>query len=54
MRTCEHCHTLNRDEAKEDLVVDYLASMTDDYFVDLYSYLFPDSDTTVCYKGYFE
>lgn len=43
-----------RDEAKEDLVVDYLASMTDDYFVDLYSYLFPDSDTTVCYKGYFE
>lgn len=36
------------------LVVDYIASMTDDYFVDLYRYLFPDSPYTVTYIGYFD
>ena len=35
------------------LVVDYIASMTDDYFVDLHHYLFPDSPLRVEYKGYF-
>lgn len=35
------------------IVVDYIASMTDDYFVDLYSHLFPDSDKKIVYKGYF-
>ena len=35
------------------LVVDYIASMTDDYFVDLHHYLFPDSPLLVEYKGYF-
>ena len=35
------------------LVVDYIASMTDDYFVDLHHYLFPDSPLRVAYKGYF-
>lgn len=37
-----------------DLVVDYIASMTDDYFVDLYKYLFPDGVYKVEYQGYFE
>lgn len=43
-----------RDERPEDLVVDFMASMTDDYFVDLYSYLFPDSNMKIDYKGYFD
>lgn len=37
-----------------DIVVDYIASMTDDYFVDLYRYLFPDGKYDVKYEGYFE
>ncbi len=36
------------------LVVDYIASMTDDYFIDLYRYLFPESKRKIEYKGYFE
>lgn len=37
-----------------DMVVDYIASMTDDYFVDLYKHLFPGSKHDVKYVGYFE
>lgn len=37
-----------------DIVVDYIASMTDDYFVDLYKYLFPEGKYEVKYIGYFE
>ncbi len=36
------------------LVVDYIASMTDDYFVDLYRHLFPGSRYDVKYIGYFD
>ena len=36
------------------MVVDYIASMTDDYFVDLYKHLFPGSKYDVKYIGYFE
>ena len=36
------------------IVVDYIASMTDDYFIDLYAYLFPSSELKVEYKGYFD
>lgn len=35
------------------LVVDYMASMTDDYFIDLYEELFPNGKYKVEYKGYF-
>ena len=35
------------------IVVDYIASMTDDYLIDLYHYLFPDSKYYVEYTGYF-
>ena len=38
----------------DQLVVDYIASMTDDYFIDLHRYLFPDSPYKVEYKGYFD
>lgn len=36
------------------IVVDHIASMTDDYFIDLYDYLFPKSTRKIEYKGYFE
>ena len=36
------------------IVVDYIASMTDDYFIDLYAFLFPESDLKITYKGYFD
>ncbi|MBQ2695808.1 MAG: HD domain-containing protein [Clostridia bacterium] len=35
------------------IVVDYIASMTDDYLIDLYEYLFPGSTLKIKYKGYF-
>ena len=43
-----------RDESFEEMVVDYLASMTDDYFVELHEFLFPDSEFKVEYRGYFD
>ena len=36
------------------LVVDYIASMTDDYFIDLHDHLFPNSQHKIKYKGYFD
>ena len=42
------------DNDKHDIVVDFLASMTDDYFIDLYHYYFPNGDHNVKYVGYFE
>ena len=39
---------------KNQIVVDYIASMTDDYFIELYKYLFPSSNLELKYKGYFE
>ena len=35
------------------MIVDYIASMTDDYLIDLHRYLFPDSSYYVEYTGYF-
>lgn len=35
------------------LVVDYIASMTDDYFIDLHRHLFPTSSHSIEYRGYF-
>ena len=36
------------------IVVDYIASMTDDYLIDLHHYLFPNSPYEVEYIGYFD
>ena len=36
------------------IVVDYIASMTDDYFIELHDYLFPSSTLKLKYKGYFD
>ena len=35
------------------IVVDYMASMTDDYCTELYKYLFPKENVDVIYHGYF-
>ncbi len=45
------------DHTAEDpaqIVADYIASMTDDYFIDLYKFLFPDSKRAIEYHSYFE
>lgn len=39
---------------KNQMVVDYIASMTDDYFIDLYEYMFPKSPYKIKYISYFE
>ena len=44
---------LERTEENQ-IVVDFIASMTDDYFVDLYEYLFPKSMYQIKYVSYFE
>ena len=36
------------------IVVDYIASMTDDYCIELYEYLFPSDNIKFKYHGYFE
>lgn len=43
-----------RETDPNQIVVDYIASMTDDYFVDLYSYLFPKEKSAIEYKSYFQ
>ena len=41
-------------EDPDQIAVDYIASMTDDYFVELYRHLFPNSKIKIDYKGYFD
>lgn len=38
----------------DQLIVDYIASMTDDYFIDLHRFFFPHSKYKIEYKGYFD
>ena len=38
----------------DQMVVDYIASMTDDYFLDLFAHLFPKSNYRIRYRGYFD
>lgn len=42
-----------REEEPNQIVVDFIASMTDDYFIDLYDYLFPKGQYKVNYVSYF-
>lgn len=39
---------------QNQIVVDYIASMTDDYFIELHRYLFPKSKHKIKYVGYFD
>lgn len=41
-------------ESPDFIVSDYIASMTDDYFIELYREMFPDSKFKIEYKSYFE
>ncbi len=41
-------------EDKNQIAVDYIASMTDDYFIDLFKILFPLDKIDIKYKGYFD
>ena len=38
----------------DQIVVDYIASMTDDYFIDLFHFLFPEEDAGIEYVPYFK
>ena len=40
-------------EDANDIAADYIASMTDDYFIDAFHFLFPESSLEVKYRGYF-
>ncbi len=42
------------DKEPNQIVVDYIASMTDYYFIDLYNYLFPDRTCKIEYISYFD
>lgn len=41
-------------EEPNRIVVDYIASMTDDYFIALHAHLFPDSPYKIVYRSYFD
>ena len=41
-------------EEPNQIVTDFIASMTDDYFIALYERMFPDSRYKIEYKSYFE
>lgn len=41
------------EQTPNTIVVDYIASMTDDYFVELYKFLFPKNKLKIEYHGYF-
>ena len=51
-----HYRRLTPYESSEpnQIVVDYIASMTDNYLIELHHYLFPESPLRVEYKGYFD
>lgn len=47
-----HRDTPYEDTESNQIVVDFIASMTDDYLVDLHAHLFPESKLKFDYKGY--
>ncbi len=53
---CAKSHTLTQDDYLQtddnQIVVDYMASMTDNYFMALYAHLFPNSSKHIIQRGY--
>ena len=47
-------HREYRTYGPEEMAADFIASMTDDYFIDLHAHLFPESGHRVNYLGYFD
>ena len=41
------------EEDARDIAADYIASMTDDYFIDAFHFLFPESSLDLKFRGYF-
>ncbi|MBO6065879.1 MAG: phosphohydrolase, partial [Lachnospiraceae bacterium] len=41
-------------EQPDFIVSDYIASMTDDYFLELYRHLFPNSSREIRFRSYFD
>lgn len=55
VNSAHYAHSIPYESTEPNqIVTDYIASMTDDYFIDLYEYLFPGSDKKITYKGYFD
>ena len=52
MRYYSDCFDYGEEEPNQ-IVADFMASMTDDYFVELYKELFPDSGYRIEYRSYF-
>ncbi len=55
-KVTKYSKTLKKDyleNSPDDMVVDFIAGMTDDYFIDCYEELFPNSLHKVEYRGYF-
>lgn len=48
-----YCNSDYIDQDEHQIVADYIASMTDDYFLELHGLLFPDSENKVEYVSYF-
>ena len=46
-------HPSYEQEEPDDIVVDFIASMTDDFFIDLYHHYYPNDREEIAYKGYF-
>ncbi len=42
------------EQPADQIIVDFIAGMTDDYFLELYEYMFPDSKLKINFKGYFD
>lgn len=53
-RNYYHRETPYEHAEPNQIVVDYIASMTDDYLIDLHHHLFPDSSYRAQYIGYFD
>ena len=47
-------NTTYAEEEKNQIVADYIASMTDDYFIQLHQHLFPNSENKIEYISYFK
>jgi dGTPase len=47
-------NTPYQSEEPNQIVVDYIASMTENYFIELHRFLFPNSDLKVKFLGYFD
>ncbi len=57
VNTNRRYYSINPNYQKEDpdrIVVDFIASMTDDYFIELYKFLFPNKPCNIRFISYFE